>query len=169
MLNRKIQILLGMILIGALGISLGVVISKNRAISQLNQQVEKLADQLTPVLPANAEYSEAFSNQCVAGFKHYIAPSTSLGNPMGPVYLTSDSKLIGVGYMFTKSALEEFETTTPDKIERIFLDSGPLVLGYKVDHSHVQFIPGGHAALEEDHYDVHYFFISHEEEEALRI
>lgn len=116
---------------------MGVVVNKIQVISKLSQQVEKLKDQLNPVLPANAEYSEAFTNQCVVGFKHYITPETSLGNPMGPVYLTADNKLVGIGYMFTKSALKERNTITPDKIERLFLDSGPLTLGYKVDHSHV--------------------------------
>ncbi len=171
--KNKIQTIVIIFFLFVLAVSLGFIIdknqNKNQIISQLNQRIAELKDQLIPVLPANAEYSEAFSNQCVVGFNHYITPETSLENPMGPVYLTADDKLIGVGYMFTKSALNQKEVITPDKIKRLFLDSGPLMINYKVDHSHIQFIPGGHAALEEDHYDVHYFFVSHEEEEVLKI
>lgn len=169
MFNQKLQTLLSIALILGLGVSFGVVVNKNQVISGLSQQLEELKNQLTPALPANAKYSEAFTNQCVVGFKHYVTPETSLGNPIGPVYLVADNKLVGVGYMFTESALKEHTTITPDKIERPFFDSGPLTLGYKVDHVHIQFIPGGHEGLEEDHYDVHFFFISHEEEEALKL
>lgn len=122
-----------------------------------------------PRLPQDAEWSQEFTGECVAGFSHYITDATRLDKIIGPVYLGVGDRVVGVGYMLTKGRLDEMATITPDGIEREFLSSGDLPIEYEIDHITVSYIEHGHVGFQEPHWDVHQWLISPDMKEDQKI
>lgn len=76
--------------------------------------------------------------------------------PLGPIYGVEDGKLVFLEQMIDHAALVEGKSWTN-------------ILGMKglpspaVDHTDIEFQPNGHEGFEVPHYDIHHYFVTHEE------
>lgn len=80
--------------------------------------------------------------------------------PLGPIYLVSEGKVIGVEYMFTLAMMKKFVAPTPAGEEVMFNIDNLSLFGQKYDHMTVAYMANGHNGFEVPHYDVHLYFIS---------
>ena len=90
--------------------------------------------------------------------EHWANPSTL---PLGPIYGVHDGKLIFFEYMI---AQEDFESG------KSFVSLAAHPAGVElpaVDHTDIEFQPKGHEGFEVPHYDIHMYFISHDEHMAI--
>ncbi len=101
--------------------------------------------QLSPVIPTMGE--------------HWANPADM---PLGPIYGVLNNQVVFVEYMYSEDDLEEVTITTPEG-EETFKELAELKVGAPVDHMDVAFHPQGHEGFEVPHWDVHAYFVSHEE------
>ncbi len=104
-------------------------------------------------LPADAEQLTEF----IPGMGEHWANPAHL--PLGPIYLVHDGEVVGIEYMFTTNLMEEITAATPAG-EMTFKQLPGLHVDAYVNHMGIEFLPEGHEAFEEPHFDVHLYFIS---------
>ncbi len=104
-------------------------------------------------LPADAQQI----SEVVPGMGEHWANPANL--PIGPIYLVHDGEVIGIEYMFTPNLMEEITAATPEG-EMTFRQLPGLTVDAYVNHMGIEFLPEGHDGFEEEHFDVHLYFIS---------
>lgn len=110
--------------------------------------------QLGEKVPAPAGFVQV--SPCVAQMGAHYARTSEL--PFGPILgYDPNGKLIFFEYMISQ---KEFS-------EGISWKDLPGVAGRAVDHVDIDFNPRGHEGYEVPHYDLHFYFISTEEEHGL--
>lgn len=81
--------------------------------------------------------------------------------PLGPIYGVHDGKVIFLEYMISQ---EDFESG------KSFVGLAAHPAGIElpaVDHTDIEFVPNGHEGFEVPHYDIHMYFVSHDEHMAI--
>ena len=100
------------------------------------------------------------SESVTAMGEHWARPQDM---PVGPIYLVYKGKVIGIEFMVSQELMKNM--TTPD--EGTFLELAGLPVNTYVDHMDIEFMPHGHPSYEVPHYDVHLYFISVAEQQAI--
>ncbi|MDC3418327.1 S-layer homology domain-containing protein [Aquibacillus salsiterrae] len=101
------------------------------------------AVQITPSVPGMGE--------------HWANPNNM---PVGPIYGVNNGKLI-----FIEQMLKQEDFASGKSFENIPGMQGLPSLS--VDHTDIEFQPNGHEGLEDAHYDLHNYFVSHEEHQNI--
>ena len=90
--------------------------------------------------------------------EHWANPATL---PLGPIYGVHNGKLIFFEYMISQ---EDFEKG----VSFVSLAAHPDGVELPpVDHTDIEFQPNGHEGFEVPHYDIHMYFVSHDEHMAI--
>lgn len=93
--------------------------------------------QLTPCVPTMGE--------------HWANPADM---PLGPIYGVADGKVTFVEIMPSQEAFQSGES---------WIDVLQPLEGYAIDHVDIPFEDGGHEGYEVNHYDIHAYFMPHEQ------
>lgn len=89
---------------------------------------------------------------CVPGMgEHWANPADM---PLGPIYGVHEGRVVFVEIMPSQ---EDFANGVS------WLDVLHPISGYAIDHVDFEFVDGGHEGYEINHYDIHAYFMTHEE------
>lgn len=93
---------------------------------------------------------------CVPGMgEHWANPADM---PLGPIYGVMGDKVTFVEIMPSQEAFANGEQ---------WLEVLKPLDGYAIDHVDFEFQPQGHEGYEVPHYDIHAYFVTHEEHEGF--
>lgn len=95
--------------------------------------------------------------------EHWANPANM---PLGPIYLVYEEKVIGIEYMWSEDMMQEVTIPTPEGDEH-FLALAPLPVGVVVDHVDIAYMEHGHEGFDVPHSDVHMYFITVAEKNAI--
>lgn len=90
----------------------------------------------------------------VPGMGQHWANPTDL--PTGPIFGVEDGKLIFIEQMISKEFFENGETV-------VDIPGMKGVPSPPIQHTDIELVPNGHPGFEVPHYDIHHYFVTHEE------
>jgi hypothetical protein len=110
-------------------------------------------------LPSNA----AKLSDCIPNMgAHYANPKDM---PFGPIYLVDNGKIVGIEYMMSKDEMEEsISTIAGMKVGKTFTMQ---TMGAKFDHAEINYLPEGHEGDTSQHFDMHMYLVSPQEQQKL--
>ncbi len=89
---------------------------------------------------------------CVPGMGEHWAQPQNL--PFGPIYGVMKEKVVFVEIMVSQADFAAGKSWT---------EALKPLTGHAVDHVDLEFLPKGHEGYEVPHYDIHAYFVSHQE------
>ncbi|MDQ7851208.1 MAG: hypothetical protein RB148_13145 [Armatimonadota bacterium] len=102
---------------------------------------------------------------CIRGEGVHWADPKQGNRPLGPLLGTHQGRIVFVEYKISYDS--PLMTPVQQGWDAPGVGDGWMDLrvpeGFKVQHVDIQFYPKGHAGFEFDHYDVHLFFVPHQE------
>lgn len=87
--------------------------------------------------------------------------------PIGPIYLVNKGKVIGLEYMWTEAMMQDVSIPTPAGLEQ-FKSMADMPVGATINHIDLGFMPKGHEGFTEAHWDIHLYFITPTEKNAIK-
>ena len=97
-------------------------------------------------------------SECVPTMGEHWANPADL--PMGPIYTVHEGRLISIEYMPSQADFMMGKSWQ----DLIFKYHGqPL----EIEHANIDFQPRGHEGYEVPHYDMHFYVVTHAEEQAI--
>ncbi len=87
--------------------------------------------------------------------------------PLGPIYLVYKGKVIGLEYMYAEKDMMDMSIPTPAGLEQ-FKALMDLPVGATINHVDVSFMPKGHEGFAVPHSDIHLYFITPAEKNAIK-
>ena len=97
--------------------------------------------QLTPCIPGMGEHWARLDDR-----------------PLGPIYGVMGDEVVFVELMPAQQAFIEGES---------WVETLVPIAGQAIDHVDLEFVPHGHEGFEVPHYDIHGYFVAHEEHEGF--
>lgn len=87
--------------------------------------------------------------------------------PLGPIYLVNKGNVIGLEYMWTEAMMKHMSIPTPAGLEEFHL-LAELPVSATINHVDISFMPKGHEGFTEAHWDIHLYFITPAEKNAIK-
>jgi len=81
--------------------------------------------------------------------------------PLGPIYGVSEGKIIFLEFMIDRDSLARGQSY-------LELASKAGIALPPIDHTDISWEPNGHEGFEVPHYDIHMYFVTHTEHEAIK-